>query len=359
MFAIQQDRPINPAFGSQGAGSGSTSMRLLGNSQQRGNRKCEKDGNFNFLGPEDEALMGDENRNQLRSRAPGLQGREPLMPSSHFGSGALSPLSRLPCWSPLEPLPEIETGEESCGRVPPEGAEGKMEEETGREREEDKGKVVEGEEEEEEEEEEEQGDGEEEEEREGGGEWGESDSELEFSYRSSGSSSSLSTESGDGVGTGGFSCIWDRICVGGSRAEGQSLEGDVTPVSMTNGRAGDGEGEGEREVGRGTERGRKSLGGASLVEDASSDSDTDLCSDLPELQEAVWTLRDRERFKAREMEKHQVQLTMYRRLALIRWVRTLQSRVQEQQNRLQTSFDIILTHRKELLRLGAATASQS
>lgn len=72
--------------------------------------------------------------------------------------------------------------------------------------------------------------------------------------------------------------------------------------------------------------------------------------------DAVWTLRDRERFKAQEMEKHQVQLTMYRRLALIRWVRTLQSRIQEQQNRLQSSFDIILTQRKELLRMGAANA---
>ncbi|CAG14817.1 unnamed protein product, partial [Tetraodon nigroviridis] len=70
----------------------------------------------------------------------------------------------------------------------------------------------------------------------------------------------------------------------------------------------------------------------------------------------VWTLRDRERFKAQEMEKHQAQLTMYRRLALIRWVRTLQGRIQEQQNRLQSSFDLILTQRKELLRMGAAAA---
>ena len=90
-------------------------------------------------------------------------------------------------------------------------------------------------------------------------------------------------------------------------------------------------------------------------EDQSTDSD----GELPELMDAVWTLRDRERFKAQEMEKHQVQLTMYRRLALIRWVRTLQGRIQEQQNRLQSSFDIILTQRKELLRMGAAAAVTS
>lgn len=89
-------------------------------------------------------------------------------------------------------------------------------------------------------------------------------------------------------------------------------------------------------------------------EDDDDSSDTD--GELPEMMDAVWTLRDREHFKAQEMEKHQVQLTMYRRLALIRWVRTLQSRVQEQQNRLQSSFDVILTHRKELLRMGGATA---
>uniref|UniRef100_A0A3Q2XE18 Uncharacterized protein n=1 Tax=Hippocampus comes TaxID=109280 RepID=A0A3Q2XE18_HIPCM len=85
--------------------------------------------------------------------------------------------------------------------------------------------------------------------------------------------------------------------------------------------------------------------GAEERHDQSSDSD----GELPEMMDAVWTLRDRERFKAQEMEKHQVQLTMYRRLALIRWLRTLQGRVEEQQNRLQSSFDIILTHRKELV----------
>uniref|UniRef100_A0A8K9UW83 Uncharacterized protein n=1 Tax=Oncorhynchus mykiss TaxID=8022 RepID=A0A8K9UW83_ONCMY len=124
-------------------------------------------------------------------------------------------------------------------------------------------------------------------------------------FRSSGSLSSLNMESGgEGAGMGG----WGRL--------GNSL-----------------------------------LDGGTL-----SDSDTD-CGELPELEDAVWTLRDRERFKAQEMEKHQVQLTMYRRLALIRWVRTLQGRVQEQQNRLQSSFDVILDHRKELLRMGAGTTA--
>ncbi|KAG5842266.1 hypothetical protein ANANG_G00175810 [Anguilla anguilla] len=279
---------MNPVFGNQEAGSGPSSVCLISNSQQRGNRKCEKDGNFNFLGQENDILAGDENRNQLRSRVQTAPGRD-----GHCGSGALSPLSRLPCWSPLEPLPEIESGEE--GRVPPEGAEGKMEEETGRGREEEEEKkvILEAEEE--------VDYGEGGEVREEGGEWGDSDSEFELSYRSSGSSSPLSTESGEGAGAGRFSSVWDRICVGSPRAQEQPAGG----------------------------------------------------------VEAVWTLRDREKFKAREMEKHQVQLTMYRRLALLRWLRTLQSRVQEQQNRLQSSFDIILTQRKELLRLGAATASQS
>ncbi|XP_061112175.1 UPF0500 protein C1orf216 isoform X3 [Conger conger] len=222
MFGLQQDR-----FGDQEVGSGPSSVCLISNNQQRGNRKCEKDGNFNFLGQEDDILTGDENRNQLRSRVQNAQGRD-----GHYGSGALSPLSRLPCWSPLEPLPEIEIGEEGCGRVPPDGAEGKMEEEMGRGRDEQEEK---------------------------------------------------------------------KVMFQAEEEEDYEEEGE----------------------------------------------------------EAVWSLRDREKFKAKEMEKHQVQLTMYRRLALIRWVRTLQGRVQEQQNRLQSSFDIILTHRKELLRLGSAAASQS
>ncbi|KAJ8273054.1 hypothetical protein GJAV_G00096860 [Gymnothorax javanicus] len=270
MYGYQKDRPKNP-------GGRPSSVSLVGKNQPRGQSKCKKDGNFNFLGQEDDVLTGDENRNPLRSRVQGS-----------LGSGMLSPLSRLPCWSPLEPLPEIEIGEEGCGRVPPEGAEGEMEEEMerGRDREEEK-KVL---------------------------------------------------RAAEVAGAGRFGCVWDRICVGGPRAE------ELT----ANGGPGDGEGE--------VERGCKGVGGAGPPAEGSSDSDADLCS---ELQGAVWTLQDREDFKAREMEKHQVQLTMYRRLALIRWVRTLQGRVQEQQNRLQASFDIILTHRKELLRLGAATATKS
>uniref|UniRef100_A0A3B4YB87 Uncharacterized protein n=1 Tax=Seriola lalandi dorsalis TaxID=1841481 RepID=A0A3B4YB87_SERLL len=195
-----QDQPLNSAYGGQGGANDSSSSSFR-------NRKCDKDGNFNFLpGKDDEGLTGngggDENRNQVRPRNLGPLGRDPpnSSPSSgyHHNSGILSPRSRLPCWSPLEPLPEIENTDDGYGRVPPDG--------------------------------------------------------------------------------------------------------------------------------------------------------------LPELMDAVWTLRDRERFKAQEMEKHQVQLTMYRRLALIRWVRTLQGRIQEQQNRLQSSFDVILTHRKELLRMGAAAA---
>uniref|UniRef100_A0A3B4F1L6 Uncharacterized protein n=1 Tax=Pundamilia nyererei TaxID=303518 RepID=A0A3B4F1L6_9CICH len=187
-----QDQPLNSAYG----GSNSSSSFQ--------NRKCDKDGNFNFLpGKDDEDYTGnvegggDENRNQVRPRNLGPLGRDPP------NSGVLSPRSRMSCWSRLEPLPEIEGGDDGYGR--------------------------------------------------------------------------------------------------------------------------------------------------------SSDSD----SEMPELMDTVWTLRDRERFKAQEMEKHQVQLTMYRRLALIRWVRTLQGRVQEQQNRLQSSFDVILTHRKELLRMGGRRKTSS
>ncbi|KAG2461107.1 CA216 protein, partial [Polypterus senegalus] len=71
---------------------------------------------------------------------------------------------------------------------------------------------------------------------------------------------------------------------------------------------------------------------------------------LPALLEAVCTLQEQERFKAQEKERHQVQLTMYRRLALIRWIRSLQQKVAEQQGRLQESYDIILENRKVLLR---------
>lgn len=182
-------------------------------------------------------------------------------------------------------------------------------------------------------------------------EWGNSDSEFEF--RSSGSLSSLNMESGgEGAGMGG----WDRIGVGEPMANHYQGSDQGTPVvsadaltpSLT------------RKWDDKMERTRSSkplrTGNSLLDGGALSDSDTD-CGELPELEDTVWTLRDRERFKAQEMEKHQVQLTMYRRLALIRWVRTLQGRVQEQQNRLQSSFDVILDHRKELLRMGTATTA--
>ncbi|XP_030645332.1 UPF0500 protein C1orf216 homolog [Chanos chanos] len=324
---LQQDRPVNPVFGGQGPGGPPSSLRLLSNSQAQSNRKAEKDGNFNFLGREDDALMGDENRNQVRPRALGPLGRDQSPPTNYYGPGPLSPLSRLPCWSPLEPLPEIESGEDTGGRVPPDGAEeGKIDEEMRRVSDDEKGRepeeFVKG--------------GEEEEEEDEILDWGDSDEDFEFSYRSSGSSTPLSAGSGEVARGGAFDSIWDRICVGGPTPENGNGTTDLKKA----------------------EKRRKSYGDAGLAEDAYSDSDTDPNSELPDLMEAVWTLQDRERFKAREMEKHQAQLIMYRRLALIRWVRTLQGRVQEQQNRLQSSFDIILTHRKELLRMGAAAASQ-
>ncbi|NWX25534.1 CA216 protein, partial [Notiomystis cincta] len=71
---------------------------------------------------------------------------------------------------------------------------------------------------------------------------------------------------------------------------------------------------------------------------------------FPALAEAVQHLQDKERFKEQEKEKHHVQLVMYRRLALLRWIHGLQQRVVDQQNRLQESFDTILDNRKELIR---------
>ncbi|XP_022603199.1 UPF0500 protein C1orf216 homolog [Seriola dumerili] len=350
-----QDQPLNSAYGGQGGTNDSSSSSFR-------NRKCDKDGNFNFLpGKDDEGLTGngggDENRNQVRPRNLGPLGRDPpnSSPSSgyHHNSGILSPRSRLPCWSPLEPLPEIESTDDGYGRVPPDGAEERrMEEEEGRmmiSQNEDKQKEI--------------GKlqrrksslgfrGSEEAEEEVGlveddDEWGDSDSESDFSYRSGSSMSSLNLESGgEGMLMGG----WDRIGVGEPKSNYQE-----TDQSRNSSR--------EPPV-RHRSFSRKSLTASNLADlqeegteeqddhDQSSDSD----AELPELMDAVWTLRDRERFKAQEMEKHQVQLTMYRRLALIRWVRTLQGRIQEQQNRLQSSFDVILTHRKELLRMGAAAA---
>uniref|UniRef100_A0A1A7XQ91 Chromosome 1 open reading frame 216 n=1 Tax=Iconisemion striatum TaxID=60296 RepID=A0A1A7XQ91_9TELE len=295
---------------------------------RNGSSLQNKDNNFNFLpGEVDRSFTGkrgrgDENRNQVRPRNLTLGRDTSSSASSTFHSGILSPRSRLPCWSPLEPLPEIESGDDGYGRVPPDGAEEqRMEEEEGRE---------EGMEERKEQQR-----------KEGDidvdDEWGDSDLDSEFSCRSGGS------ESG-GEAVGG----WGRVGVGEPKSKQE--EGELTRT---------------RRDAATTPRsfGHKSLTGSDLDnlqeqrnhDDQSSDSE----GELPELMDAVWTLRDRERFKAQEMEKHQVQLTMYRRLALIRWVRTLQNRIQEQQNRLQSSFDIILTHRKELLRMGAGAVSQS
>ncbi|XP_009995694.1 PREDICTED: LOW QUALITY PROTEIN: UPF0500 protein C1orf216 homolog [Chaetura pelagica] len=71
---------------------------------------------------------------------------------------------------------------------------------------------------------------------------------------------------------------------------------------------------------------------------------------FPALAEAVQHLQEQERFKELEKEKHHVQLVMYRRLALLRWIHGLQQKVVDQQNRLQESFDTILDNRKELIR---------
>ncbi|XP_037651932.1 uncharacterized protein LOC119503947 isoform X2 [Sebastes umbrosus] len=346
-----QDQPLNSAYGGQGGSNHGSSSSLR-------NRRNDKDGNFNFLPGKDNNDVtggggGDENRNQVRPRNLGPLGRDPPNSSSssssgyHHGSGVLSPRSRLPCWSPLEPLPEIECGDDGYGRVPPDGAEeGRMQEGEkrvmmsqneekqrekmelqrrksslgfkGREEEEDMAAL------------------------EDDDEWGDSDSDSDSERcRSGGSMSSLNE--GEGTLMGGF----DRIGVGEPKSNHQESE----PPRNIN----------REPPGRHRSFSRKSLTGRNLgnlleegAEDDERSSDSD--GEMPELMDAVWTLRDRERFKAQEMEKHQVQLTMYRRLALIRWVRTLQGRIQEQQNRLQSSFDVILTQRKELLRMGAAAA---
>lgn len=298
-----QDQPLNSAYGGSNNGS-SSSLR---------NRKCDKDGNFNFLsGKDNEGFTGngggDENRNQVRPHNLGPLGRDPpnSSPSTgyHHNSGLLSPRSRLPCWSPLEPLPEIEGGDDVYGRVPPDGAEeGRMEEEVRRvmksqNEEKQRGKRelqkrkssagFRGREEEEDELGPDDGD-----------EWGDSDSESEFSYRSSGSMSSLNMDSGgEGMLMGG----WDRIGVG----EPKSNRQDSDPARNSN----------REPAGRHRSFSRKSLTASNLgnllEEGAEEQDDDDRSSDsdgeLPELMDAVWTLRDRERFKAQEMEKHQVQL---------------------------------------------------
>ncbi|XP_063040784.1 uncharacterized protein LOC134435676 isoform X2 [Engraulis encrasicolus] len=366
---LQQERPNNATYGAPM----SSTLRLLSNNsqQQQLNRKLEKDSNFNFLGENDSTNNyettrlgggGDENRNQVRPRSLGPMGREQSSTTTtistqqhHVGMltmGPLSPLSRLPCWRPLEPLEEVESGDDAGGRVPPDGAEeGLVDEEMRRlsddgEKEEvekelelyslgsssrDYGREL-GEEEEEED----------------GLEWGDSDDE-EFAFSShSCSASSLADAGGESGGLGSLSSTWDRLCIGDQSGSVSirsiSIRGSVEGTEPgTEGRS-----ESESEWDAGLEGGEGFGVGLGDGDGAGDEGD--------DVLEALWSAQDRQRFKEQEMQKHQMQLTMYRRLALIRWVRTLQARVQDQQNRLQDSFDVILTHRKELLRMGAATA---
>ncbi|KAH0631130.1 hypothetical protein JD844_005266 [Phrynosoma platyrhinos] len=71
---------------------------------------------------------------------------------------------------------------------------------------------------------------------------------------------------------------------------------------------------------------------------------------FPALAEAFQSLQEKKKLKEQEKQKHRVHLVMYRRLALLRWIRSLQQKVVDQQNRLQESFDTILDNRKELIR---------
>ncbi|CAH6790876.1 UPF0500 protein C1orf216 homolog [Phodopus roborovskii] len=71
---------------------------------------------------------------------------------------------------------------------------------------------------------------------------------------------------------------------------------------------------------------------------------------LPSVAQAVQQLQAQERYKEQEKEKHHAHLVMYRRLALLQWIRALQHQLVDQQARLQDSFDTILDNRKELIR---------
>lgn len=71
---------------------------------------------------------------------------------------------------------------------------------------------------------------------------------------------------------------------------------------------------------------------------------------LPSVAQAVQKLQAQERYKEQEKEKHHMHLVMYRRLALLQWIRGLQHQLMDQQARLQESFDTILDNRKELIR---------
>ncbi|OCT94762.1 hypothetical protein XELAEV_18012452mg [Xenopus laevis] len=86
------------------------------------------------------------------------------------------------------------------------------------------------------------------------------------------------------------------------------------------------------------------------TEDSDVESSSDSDSISVTLSEAFQSIQDKEKLKEREKEKHNAQLTMYRRLALLRWIRALQQKLRDQQNRLQESFDTILDNRKEILR---------
>ncbi|ETE67380.1 hypothetical protein L345_06833, partial [Ophiophagus hannah] len=72
----------------------------------------------------------------------------------------------------------------------------------------------------------------------------------------------------------------------------------------------------------------------------------------PALAEAFRNMQEKKKFKELQKQKYRTHLVMYRRLALLRWIRSLQEKVADQQNRLQESFDTILDNRKELLRQG-------
>uniref|UniRef100_A0A670XZS0 Chromosome 1 open reading frame 216 n=1 Tax=Pseudonaja textilis TaxID=8673 RepID=A0A670XZS0_PSETE len=74
----------------------------------------------------------------------------------------------------------------------------------------------------------------------------------------------------------------------------------------------------------------------------------------PALAEAFRNVQEKKKLKELEKQKYQTHLVMYRRLALLRWIRSLQEKVADQQNRLQESFDIILDNRKELIRQGSS-----
>ncbi|XP_077405625.1 uncharacterized protein c19h1orf216 [Vanacampus margaritifer] len=326
---LHQDQPL--AYRGQNTNNRSSSSLS--------SKKYDQEGNYNFLSSGGRA-RGDENQNQQRPCKLGPLSPDLKNSSSHGNSGVLSPRSRMPCWSTLEPLPEIEYGDDGYGRVPPDGAEERrMEEEEGQMMAKHREKMelqsrkssTRG-----------RDDLEELMKLENDDEWGDSGSDSD----SGGSMSSIRLErGGNWLSTGGL----ERMAFGEQKLSHPDFEPTRSNCREPSGK--------RRSFSRNSMSGSQ-LGdlleeGAEERHNQSSDSD----GEHLEMMDAVWTLRDRERFKAQEMEKHQVQLTMYRRLALIRWLRTLQGRVEEQQNRLQSSFDVILTHRKELLRMGAAVVN--